>query len=115
MNGSAIFSGMVKHKSIIAVAAVMFYLLPNLLHDVHRIYGHTYSDHTFEADAEKNVHQYSEKCLVCVYAFYSSDEIPAVFFTVSPVSCNFIFFDNTSCQTSIKVFDFSRLRAPPVS
>ena len=104
-----------RSKSLPVIAAVLLYLLPNLVQDVHRVFGHSNIFYSTQASTGKNIHQSFEKCTVCVFEFYSVDEIHAPVFNVLLAICNTVFTDNISHQLTSKVFDYSQLRAPPVS
>jgi len=105
----------VRSKSLPVIAAVLLYLLPNLVQDVHRVFGHHNVSHYTQATTAKSIHHPAEKCPVCVFEFYSVDEAPASIFTVLLVTCNTVFTYNINHQLTSKVFDYSQLRAPPVS
>ena len=104
----------VRSKSLPVIAAVLLYLLPNLVQDVHRVFGHHNISHFTQATTAKSIHQTTEKCPVCVFEFYSVQEAPAPIFNVLLATCNPIFRVNDSHQLTSKVFDYSQLRAPPV-
>jgi len=105
----------IRNKSIPAIAAVLLYVLPNLLQDLHRFTGHHEHSYSIHAFAGQQIHHLVDKCPVCIYEFYSADETKYNFYAVVLPAGNFVFCENTSHQLPFKVFDFSRLRAPPVS
>jgi len=105
----------IRNTSIPAIIAVLLYVLPSLVQDVHRILGHQEIPVSVRATAEKNIHKLIENCPVCVFEFYSVDEVNTTVFTAVSISGKSIFKIHSGDQLSTKVFDYSQLRAPPVS
>jgi len=95
--------------------ALLFYLGPNMVQDVHRVFGHHHHHHC-ESQSGTTIHRvHGEKCSVCVFEFNVVNEAPASIFTVLLATCNTVFTHNINHQLTSKVFDYSQLRAPPVS
>jgi hypothetical protein len=65
-----------KQKRYIAAAsflALMLYFGPNLLQDIHRVYGHDHQH--FPRTIGTQIYTYSTQCPVCVFEFTSVDDI----------------------------------------
>jgi hypothetical protein len=103
------------NRSIPAILAVLLYVLPSLVQDAHRLMGHQEILVLIHADAGQNIHKHIENCPVCVFEFYSVDEINSTVSTQIINTGKSIFKINSGDQLSTKVFDYSQLRAPPVS
>ena len=115
MNPISFSFSSIRNKSIPVIFAVLLYLLPNLFQDGHRIFAHHKNTFSLQVSGDKNIHTYIEKCPVCVFEFYSVDEVKTNIFAAILATSNSIFNLNVSHQLSLKVFDYSQLRAPPVS
>lgn len=111
----SVISISVRNKTLPVIAAVLLYVMPNLVQDVHRVFGHYGHTFPYQLTEGKNIHSTLEKCPVCVFEFYSiEDTLPSVYTILLATSHSFFKADETHQLTS-KVFDYSQLRAPPVS
>jgi hypothetical protein len=103
----------VRNKSLPVMAALLFYVLPNIVQDVHRLSGHYEISNLSQSTLGKVIHQSVEKCLVCHFEFYSVDEIKTNIFNVVLVARISIIKAKVGNHLSPEAFDYSQLRAPP--
>lgn len=106
---------LIRKKTWPVILAVLLYLLPNLVQDAHRLFGHLGHSFTPLASESKSIQSTVEKCPVCVFEFYSVDDAPIQVFKVLVANTILVFNAFETHQLTSKVFDYSQLRAPPVS
>ena len=104
-----------RKKTLPVIAALLLYVLPNIVQDVHRLFGHSHISYSKQLTLVTSIHSSVENCLVCHFEFYTADETPATVRTVILATCNTFLSADVNHQFSSKVFDYSQLRAPPVS
>ncbi len=105
----------VRKKSLPVIAALLLYVLPNIVQDVHRLFGHYHISYSTQSITDTGIHHCVENCPVCHFEFYTTDETPATARTVVSATCNTFLSAEASHQLTAKVFDYSQLRAPPVA
>jgi len=105
----------VRSKAIPAIIAVLLYILPNLVQDAHRLIGHHDVVHSIASGKGLNIQQQADECPICVFGFYTIDEIPFEYCSAVLSSATIKYSVNSNHQIALKIFDYSQLRAPPVS
>jgi hypothetical protein len=115
MNFIKATSRTVRNKTIPVILALLLYVLPNMVQDVHRVFGHYHLTVFAYSSSGNNIQQCVDKCPVCHFEFCAVDEIKTDIFAVVVATSNVIFKFTGSHQLSHKVFDYSQLRAPPAS
>jgi hypothetical protein len=105
----------VRNSAIAAIFAALLYILPNLVQDLHRILSHHEISFSLRDYTRQSVNHQDEKCPVCIFEFNSADEIKIEFYPAVLSSSNFTYCENDGNQFALKVFNYSQLRAPPVS
>lgn len=105
----------VRSKAIPAILAVLLYVLPSLVQEVHRLIGHHDNAHSVFFGKESGFQQQTDKCPICVFEFYTLDEIPLEYYSAVFSSSTIKFSINSNHQIALKIFDYFQLRAPPVS
>jgi len=101
--------------ALASVFAMLLYLGPNLVKDVHRIWGHQI--HFGEIHNQPGVQLYSmqEECAVCVFEFNTVDESETfVFVPVFNVE-KFLIETLTKSQIHNLYISYYNLRGPPVA
>lgn len=96
-----------------SVLAMLLYLVPNLVQDIHRIWGH--EEHQFKIH-NLSGHQFvsqSEKCPVCIFEFNVTEDIQHFVFVPLLQSNAVLFIEKQQNQTQKKTFCYYNLRAPP--
>ena len=96
-----------------SLVAVLLYLIPNLVQDIHRVFGqHEYYVQS-NSDNGKQIHLHYEKCTICVFEFNVVDDV------VNPVVSNIqqtisvLLTAKQENQIHNKAFYYYNLRAPP--
>jgi len=96
-----------------SLLAMLLYLVPNLVQDAHRIWGH--DKHQFEIHdlpGYQFVNQ-SEKCPVCIFEFNVTEDIQHIVFEPLLKSNAVLFIGKQYNQAQKKTFSYHNLRAPP--
>lgn len=96
-----------------AVMAVLLYLVPNMVQDVHRVWGH--HDHTvsFQAHSITQFQNHTEKCPICFFEFNVIDELNTFVYVPVVQTAVSLFADECDSQIQNKTFNYYNLRAPP--
>jgi hypothetical protein len=96
-----------------SLVAVLLYLIPNLVQDVHRVFG----QHQFHVENNtqtgKQIHLQYEKCFICVFEFNVVDEILNPVFADLHQTASFLLNTKQENQIQNKAFYYYNLRAPP--
>jgi len=92
---------------------LLFFLVPNLVQDIHRIFGHHNRHDAFHTFSGAQFRLQSEKCPVCLFEFNVVDE--TVLLAVDPflLPVVLIFVDKSYSQFQNEAFHYYNLRAPP--
>jgi hypothetical protein len=101
--------------ALASVFAMLLYLGPNLVQDVHRIAGHQI--HFGETHNQPGVQLYSlqEECAVCVFEFNIVDESKTFAFVPVFNVEKLILETLTKSQIHTIYFSYYNLRGPPVA
>jgi hypothetical protein len=101
-------------KIIAAIIALLLYVIPGFVQDVHRL-EHIQGNASLIGSSDEQISLLSEKCPICKYEFcpvseqQNSSILPAIF-AGEPV-----FISSIDSQLATPVFNHFRLRGPPVS
>jgi len=99
----------------------MFYLVPNLVQDIHRVFGH-HNEHPeilsheyicHDLSAGIGFNNQSEECPICVFEFNVLEEPSKFVFTPVSISFPFILSAESNNQLQNHTFLYYNLRAPP--
>jgi len=102
-----------RHIALSSVLAMLLYLVPNLVQDVHRVWGHQEHQRTINSDLNPQLESQYANCPVCVFEFNVVDEIDT-FVYIPILSIQTVFFvENSEDQIQKKAFHYYNLRAPP--
>lgn len=96
-----------------AVLAMLLYLVPNLVQDIHRVWGHHQHQNNFSSNAGIQLHSHYDKCAVCVFEFNVVDELPDFVFDAVLHKVISLYVANQDHQIQNTVFNYYNLRAPP--
>lgn len=96
-----------------AVIVMLLYLVPNMVQDVHRVWGH--HDHTvsFQAHLITQFQNHTEKCPICFFEFNFVDELNTFVYVPVVQTAVSLFADECANQIQNKTFHYYNLRAPP--
>lgn len=99
--------------ALASVVAMLLYLGPNLVQDVHRIFGHQIQYSEIQNQSGIQLYSQNEKCAVCVFEFNIVEvSKPLVFVPVLNIE-KFILESLTENQIQNKCFGHYYLRGPP--
>jgi hypothetical protein len=102
-----------RQLALSSVLVLLLYLVPNLVQDVHRVWGHHDHSVSFQSRSIVQFQNHSEKCPICFFEFNVVDEINAfVYIPVLPTTVS-MFVDQFVNQVQNKTFHYYNLRAPP--
>lgn len=104
-----------KRKYAISLLALLLYLVPNLVQDVHRIWGHNDNNHVIDFHQDIQINRQSEDCAACVYEFNLADDIISYPYipVLESVTCVLVLRHDSQIQN--KTFSYYNLRAPPLT
>jgi hypothetical protein len=100
--------------AFLSVFAMLLYLVPNLVQDLHRVWGHPDFQAVNTAQNGIQFHQQSEKCPVCVFEFNVVDRLENTVFIPSLKTESFLFNPKQQDQIPNNTFDYNNLRGPPI-
>lgn len=105
-----------KHNIVLSsLMALLFYLGPNMVQDVHRVFGHHHHHHC-ESQSGTTIHRvHGEKCSVCVFEFNVVDEPDDFTFIPLPQAISFLMPVAIHNQFQNSAFHYYQLRAPPLA
>jgi len=113
---SGIFYFMIKpkrHIALTSVLAMLLYLGPNMVQDIHRVWGHHEHHHTINSDKNPQLESQYADCPICVFEFNVVDEIDTFVYIPILSTQTIIFVENRADQIQNKAFHYYNLRAPP--
>lgn len=96
-----------------SVLALLIYLVPNLVQDIHRISGEHQQSTSTDFSGRLQWHTYNEKCLVCVFEFNVIDELTDSIFVPLVQPKISLLTENRRDQLYNSAFHYYNLRAPP--
>ena len=96
-----------------SVLAILLYLVPNLVQDVHRVWGHHEQHILYQNYSGNQFHNQPEKCPVCVFEFNVLDETATFAHVPFPLTLVSSLVDSCDSQIQNKAFHYYNLRAPP--
>lgn len=99
--------------AFLSVLALLLYLVPNMVQDIHRIWGH--HEHPLELlpQTGKQFQKQSEVCQVCVFEFNVVDQLESSIYTHSLTTEPFLFASKQEDQVQKNTFHYYNLRGPP--
>lgn len=103
----------IRKVALSSLLAMLLYLVPNLVQDTHRIWGHHGYNIDNIAHRGLQLHNSFEKCAVCVFEFNIIDEPTNFIFTSIPHATPFVSVCTIDNQILNKAFHYYNLRAPP--
>jgi hypothetical protein len=92
---------------------MLIYFVPNLVQDIHRVWGHHEVHHPLGALEGSQFQNQSAKCPVCVFEFNIVDEIAYFIFVPLLDSQTTLFAEKSENQFRNTTFHYYNLRAPP--
>jgi hypothetical protein len=95
------------------VLALLLYLVPNFVQDLHRFVGHHHFNTETNALPGSKLGVNTERCNICLFEFTVSDEIGNHVFFKPLQNAPFLFPAEQEYQVQNKVFQYYNLRAPP--
>jgi hypothetical protein len=102
-----------RQSALVALLAVLLYLIPNLVQDIHRVYG----QHEFFVEngsqTGKQIHNHFEKCNICIFEFYVTDGIANPFIAQIQQTPSLLLIEKQDNQIQNSTFHYYNLRAPP--
>lgn len=101
-----------RHIALSAVLAMLLYLVPNLVQDVHRVWGH-HEHHTINFDSNSQLEDQYADCPICIFEFNVVDEIDTFVYIPILLTQTIIFVENRADLIQNKTFYYYNLRAPP--
>lgn len=96
-----------------SVLALLLYLVPNMVQDVHRVWGHHEQHITFQAITDTQFQNQVAKCPVCVFEYNIVDKIESFAYLPFLQSEISFFINKCDSQTQKKALHYYNLRAPP--
>lgn len=105
-----------KHYLVLSsVLALLLYLGPNMVQDLHRVFGH--HDHyvPFQTNSNTQFQNQTEKCPICFFEFNIVDELSTFAYVPLVQTAVCLFADECDNQIQDKTFHYYDLRAPPVA
>jgi hypothetical protein len=102
-----------RQLALSSLLAVLLYLMPNLVQDIHRVFGkHEYHVETISQTGNQ-IHIQYEKCSICVFEFNVADDIVNPVFLPLQNTVPFLLSSKQENQIQNKAFYYYNLRAPP--
>jgi len=99
--------------ALISVLALLLYLVPNLVQDVHRVLGHhEYRNNSSFKDGKQLSNHY-DKCAVCVFEFNVVDQLDNTIYVPYLKTETFLFTSLQEDQVQKNTFHYYNLRGPP--
>jgi len=96
-----------------SILALLLYLVPNLVQDIHRIWGHRLLFEEIHTQTGLLLYSQNEKCPVCVFEFNVADETDNFVYVPLIHTVHFVFGALREHQIQNKTFQYYNLRAPP--
>ena len=103
-----------KHLIVLSsLMALLLYLGPNMVQDVHRVFGHHDHPVSFQAHSTNQFQNHGEKCPICFFEFNVVDELTTfVYIPVIRVAVSLFAYEYDNQIQNI-TFHYYNLRAPP--
>lgn len=98
-----------------AVMAMLLYLVPNMVQDFHRVWGHHNHPVSVQTTSNTQFQNSTEKCPVCFFEFNVVDELNTFVYVPVVQTTVYLFSDECENQIQNKTFHYYNLRAPPVA
>lgn len=64
-----------RHIIAASFLALMLYFVPNLVQDIHRVFGHIGEQNPSHAYSGTYIHNFYERCPICVFEFSMAEDI----------------------------------------
>ncbi len=100
--------------AFLPVIAMLLYLVPNLIQDIHRVWGHPESQFGNSVQSGIQMHCQADKCPVCVFEFNVIDQLENTvyisFLRTEPI----ILSTKQEDQFYVNTFHYYNLRGPPI-
>ena len=96
-----------------SVLALLIYLLPNLVQDIHRVSGNHEIYKDYSAIPGEQLHLVSDKCAVCVFEFNVVSGIENFVYVSLQQTQRFLLNTKQEHQVSEAVFYYYQLMEPP--
>jgi hypothetical protein len=93
--------------------AMLLYLVPNLVQDLHRVWGHPDFQAANIAQSGMQFHHKADNCPVCVFEFNVVDRFENTVYIPSLKTESFLFSPKQQDQIPNNTFDYYNLRGPP--
>jgi len=101
--------------ALLPIFALLLYLAPNLIQNVHRVIGHPEPQVRCDLRSGIQVLNHKEKCPVCVFEFIVIDHIENAIYIPSPKIESFLFCSKQEDQLQKITFHYYNLRGPPIA
>lgn len=102
-----------RQLALASLLAVLLYLIPNLVQDIHRVFGHHGHHSEKSTRPGKQIHESSEKCTICTFEFTVFDEIEHPLFAHVHQTVSLLLGADLENQVHNEAFYYCNLRAPP--
>jgi hypothetical protein len=96
-----------------ALFALLIYFVPNMVQDIHRVWGHHEVHQQLNTKAGTQFQNQESQCPVCVFEFNIVDEIVNFIYVPQVFSQPTLFAAKSENQIQNKAFHYYNLRAPP--
>ena len=96
-----------------SILAMLLYLVPNMVQDVHRVFGHHHNPAPTIALSGIQLHNHHVKCPVCVFEFNFVDQVENSVFKPDLRTLPFLFASKQTDQVHKITFSYYNLRGPP--
>jgi hypothetical protein len=101
--------------ALLSILAILLYLVPNMVQDVHRVLGHHEHHITSPKYSDTQIQNQAEKCPICVFEFNVIEKAESFAYFPFLKSESSIFRDKCESQIQNKAFHYYNLRAPPLA
>jgi hypothetical protein len=102
-----------RRTSFLPLFALFLYLVPNLVQDLHRVWGHPEFQVGDIAQNGIQIHCLTDKCPVCVFEFNVVDQLEYFNYTAYLKTEYFLFTSKQGDQIQKITFHYYNLRGPP--
>jgi hypothetical protein len=102
-----------RQKVLSFLLVVLLYLVPNLVQDIHRVFGQHENFVEHNSKYGNQIHLHHEKCLICVFEFNVVDQDLIPVFASIQQNVSLLLTSGKENQLQNKAFHYYNLRAPP--
>ena len=103
----------IRRIAFLPVVAVLLFLVPNLVQDLHRVLGHPYFHAEGIAQSGIQLQCKADICPACVFEFNVVDQSENTVYIPSLKTESFLFNPKQDDQIQNNTFEYYNLRGPP--